>query len=87
VAPLVESINTLGTYIFEIHKESCSVKEDDLSFSTFSFRKDIKTTDQAIELFLKSEKELEGIIKAGKGILMQKRTKPLNYKGNSCWRI
>ncbi len=70
MTPLVESINTLGSYIFDIHKESCSVKEDDLSFSTFSFRKDIKTTDQAIELFLKSEKELEGIIKAGRASFM-----------------
>lgn len=58
MTPLVESVNTLGTYIYEIHKESCSVKEDDLSFSTLSFRKDIKTTDQVIDIFLKSEKEL-----------------------------
>lgn len=58
MAPLVESINTLGTYIYEIHKDSCSVKEDDLSFSSLSYRRDIKTTDQVIEIFLKSEKEV-----------------------------
>jgi len=45
IAPLVESINTLGAYIYDLHKESCSVKEDDLSFSTFSFKKNIKMND------------------------------------------
>lgn len=54
VAPLVESINTLGSYIFEIHKEACGVKEDDLSFSSFSFKKQPKSSDEVVEIFLKA---------------------------------
>jgi len=52
----MESINTFGAYIHDIHKDSCSVKDDDLSFSTFSFKKSTKSNEEVIELFLKAEK-------------------------------
>jgi hypothetical protein len=65
LTPLVESIHTLGTHIYDLHKESCSVKEDDLSFSTFSFKEQVKSHEEVSTLFLAAEKELEALIKAG----------------------
>ena len=58
IAPLVESINTFGSSIYEIHKEACSIKEDDLSFSTFSFKRKVKNHEEIAAMFLVAEKEL-----------------------------
>lgn len=58
MAPLVESINTFGCSIYDIHKEACSIKEDDISFSTFSFKRKVKNHDEVAAMFLVAEKEL-----------------------------
>jgi hypothetical protein len=48
VQPLVESVHTLGRYIQELHRDSCSVKEDDLSFATATFKTSSLPHDQVI---------------------------------------
>ena len=48
LSPLLESISTLGAFIYDLHKESCSIKDDDMGFSTFSFKKDTKSNDEVI---------------------------------------
>ena len=56
MSALVESINTLGMYIYELHKNACSLKEDDLNITTFAFKKVVLSNDEVCELLLKAEK-------------------------------
>jgi hypothetical protein len=58
---LIESINSLGnyldykgSYIYELHKEACSIKDDDLGLSTFSYSTNLKTHDEVAQLLLKN---------------------------------
>ena len=45
LSALVESINTFGMYVFDLHKNACSLKEDDLNISTFAFKKVVNSND------------------------------------------
>lgn len=58
IGALVESINSFGMYVYELHKNASSMKEDDLNISTFAFRKVVKSHDEVSELLLKAEKEV-----------------------------
>lgn len=60
---LTESINTLGKHIYEVVKQSCSIKEDDISISIFSFSNRSKTHDEVVELLLQAEKKVEASMK------------------------
>ena len=61
--PLVHSINCFGTYIYELVKGSCSVKEDDINLSSFSFDKDHESNQNIIDMLLQAEKKLEAELK------------------------
>jgi len=80
---LVESINSLGMYIYELHKTSCSLKEDDLNISTFAFRKIVKSHDEVSELFLKAEKDIDQRIKVGNSFLIKKKTRKFRLMAKS----
>ncbi len=45
MAPLVESVNSLGSYIYELNKTSSTLKDDDLAMLSFSFKKSLKSHD------------------------------------------
>ena len=82
---LVESIHSLGTHIYEIHKDACTVKEDDLSFSTFSFKLCPKSHDEALDLLIKAEKEIDKLAKADSKPNMIQRTPRLLPSGSKLW--
>lgn len=62
---LLASINCIGKYIYDMHKESCSIKEDDLGLSSFSFSRNTKPNEEIIERFIVLEKKLEVEMKQG----------------------
>ena len=55
---LTQSIQTLGNHIYDIMKQSCSVKEDDVNISIFSFSKQTKTHDEVVDLIIQAEKKV-----------------------------
>lgn len=56
---LLESINCLGSYFYELIKQAGSVKEDDVTIPGFSFSRLSKSHDEVAELILQAEKKFE----------------------------
>jgi hypothetical protein len=54
---LIESINALGSHIYDIAKHASTIKEDDVTISGFSFTTKCKTHDEVSELLLQAEKK------------------------------
>lgn len=52
--PLVHSVNCFGAYLYELVKSSCSVKEDDINLSSFSFDKNHESNQNIIDMLLQA---------------------------------
>ena len=55
---LSQSVQTLGSHIYAVLKQSCSIKEDDSNISVFSFTSKVKTHDEVMELLIQAEKKM-----------------------------